>query len=114
VEERTFDTGVAFSQLTTGLVPALTASGLPAPFSAIPTTGAGAGGLLGGCSFCVSATAGALGAIRFSPDGAASIATANSPAGGTLAIGTVQGANSPREAKVLAISTPGGVVRLYQ
>lgn len=108
-----FERGVDFMPLLPPPLPALV-GGLPAPFSAIDVRSSGTGPLLQGCSFCLSTGGGALGAVRFNPDGTARIATAVRPAGGVLAIGNAAGTNSGSSLKVIAFATPGGLTRIYK
>ena len=86
---------------------------LPAPFSSISLAAGGGAGTLGpGCTFCVAAGGGTLGVIQFAPDGLASNVTGGNASGGAIAFAVAE-AHEQKQPKVLAISTPGGVLRVF-
>ena len=85
------------------------------PYWAIPTMPAGASGLMAACSFCQAGANGSvIGAIRYAPDGTASVVTgpeAARLAGGAVALAT----DRPNEAghpRLIAFSVPTGAVNV--
>jgi len=113
LESRKLESAVAFAPLASVPLP-LVAGRLPAPFAALPVTAVGGPGLLGACSFCIAAgVGGALGVLRYAADGTVSVATDATLAGGLVTLG-INHSPEAQNPKALAISTPGGVVRIYQ
>lgn len=113
IDHTAFEDGVVYLPLDPPPVPSMV-GGFPAPFTAIPIAAAGAGDLLEACTFCTAASGGSLGALRFHPNGSATMATAANASGGALALGNLQGTNTGPTTKVLAISVPSGMVRIFQ
>jgi prepilin-type N-terminal cleavage/methylation domain-containing protein len=102
--------GLGFMDLD---APPLQPRPLPAPFSSIPLTAAGRGGLLGGCSFCTTGTGGTRGVLRFSPDGTVRVVTGSIETGGAIAFAPDTRGGQSGAPRVVVIASPAGAVRIF-
>lgn len=85
---------------------------LPAPFASVPLTVGGGGGLRSACTFCIAATGGSLGALKFLPDGTMEVATGGDfLSGGAVGLQISEGGIT--RTRVIAVTAPVGTVRVF-
>ncbi len=96
--------------LSLGTVTSFTA--LPAPFAAVPMTAPGSSGLLGACSFCISATNGNLGALRFTQDGRVTVGSGSADTPGAAFVLNGQAGGEKSRSKLIAVVLPSGTLKV--
>lgn len=93
------------------ITPSSWGASLPAPFASVPIAASGSG-LIGACTFCVAATGGTLGALKFLPNGTMEIATGGDfLSGGAVGLQVSEGGIT--RTRIIAVTAPVGTVRVF-